>query len=52
MCGFKIAYGKWQTAAGYRLRFRFAIRPPPCIGLGFPGTPLRRSTASAAVPAP
>jgi hypothetical protein len=44
-----------QTATvfpGSRLRLRFAARPPPCIGLAFPGTPSHRSTASAVVPAP
>jgi len=44
-----------QTATvfpGSRLRLRFAVRPPPCIGLAFPGTPPHRSTVSAAAPAP
>jgi hypothetical protein len=36
-----------QTATifpGSRLRLRFAVRPPPCVGLAFPGTPAHRST--------
>ncbi|MGH8150176.1 MAG: putative transposase [Steroidobacteraceae bacterium] len=37
---------------GSPLRLRFAVRPPPCIGLAFPGSPARRSTASAAAPGP
>src|ERR1035441_7068229 len=36
------------TFPGSRLRIRFAVRPPPCIGLAFPGTPAHRSTTSAA----
>jgi hypothetical protein len=32
---------------GTRLRLRFAVRPPPLIGLAFPGTPADRSTATA-----
>jgi len=43
-----------QTATiypGSRLRIRFAARPPPRIGLAFPGSPAERGTA-AAVPAP
>lgn len=38
-----------QTATvfpGTRLRLRFAVRPPPLIGLAFPGTPAHRSSAS------
>jgi transposase len=37
-----------QTATifpGSILRLRFAVRPPPCIGLAFPGSPANRSTA-------
>ena len=44
-----------QTATlfpGSRLRLRFAVRPPPCVGLAFPGTPAHRSTATAVAPAP
>jgi transposase len=45
-----------QTATifpGSRLRMRFAVRPPACIGLAFPGTPAHRSTpTSAAASAP
>ena len=37
---------------GSRLRMRFAMRPPPRIGLAFPGSPLERSTEAVAVPAP
>jgi len=39
-----------QTATvfpGTRLRLRFAVRPPPLIGLAFTGTPAQRSIASA-----
>jgi len=39
-----------QTATifpGSRLRLRFAVRPPPRIGLAFPGSPVERSTAAA-----
>ena len=32
---------------GTRLRLRFAVRPPPLIGLAFPGTPAHRGAASA-----
>ena len=38
-----------QTATifpGSRLRIRFAVRPPPRIGLAFPGSPVERSTAT------
>ena len=44
-----------QTATifpGSRLRIRFAVRSPPCIGLAFPGSPVHRSTAPASPPAP
>jgi transposase len=44
-----------QTATifpGSRLRMRFAVRPPPRIGLAFPGSPAERNTAAAVVPAP
>ena len=37
---------------GSRLRMRFAVRPPPRIGLAFPGSPVERSTEIVAVPAP
>jgi transposase-like protein len=37
---------------GSRLRMRFAVRPPPRIGLAFPGSPVERSTVSAVLPAP
>jgi transposase len=33
---------------GSRLRMRFAVRPPPRIGLAFPGSPSERSTVTAA----
>jgi hypothetical protein len=39
-----------QTATifpGSRLRLRFAVRPPPRIGLAFPGSPTERSAAPA-----
>jgi transposase len=44
-----------QTATifpGSRLRMRFAMCPPPRIGLAFPGSPAVRSTATAVAPAP
>jgi transposase len=44
-----------QTATifpGSRLRIRFSVRPPPRIGLAFPGSPVERSTATAVAPAP
>ncbi|HEV2979490.1 MAG TPA: hypothetical protein VG425_18065 [Casimicrobiaceae bacterium] len=44
-----------QTATifpGSRLRIRFAVRPPPRIGLAFPGSPVQRSIASAVTPVP
>jgi transposase len=44
-----------QTATifpGSRLRLRFAVRPPPRIGLAFPGSPLERNADTAVVPAP
>ena len=37
-----------QTAIvfpGSRLRMRFAVRQPPCIGLAFPSSPARRQPA-------
>jgi hypothetical protein len=43
-----------QTAAvfpGTRLRVRFAVFPPPLIGLAFPGTPPGRGAPSAPCPA-
>jgi transposase len=42
-----------QTATifpGSRLRIRFAVRPPPRIGLAFPGSPVDRTTATAVAP--
>jgi transposase len=44
-----------QTATifpGSRLRIRFAVRPPPRIGLAFPGSPVDRSTATAVAQVP
>jgi hypothetical protein len=44
-----------QTATmfpGSHLRMRFAMRPPPRIGLAFPGSPDVRSTATTVAPAP
>lgn len=35
------------TFPGSRLRMRFSVRPPPRIGLAFPGSPAKRSTATA-----
>jgi hypothetical protein len=40
------------TFPGSRLRIRFAVRPPPRIGLAFPGSPGERSTAKAVAAAP
>jgi transposase len=42
-----------QTATifpGSCLRMRFTVRPPPRIGLAFPGSPAKRSTATAVAP--
>ena len=42
-----------QTATifpGSRLRMRFAVHPPPHIGLAFPGSPADRSPAASATP--
>jgi transposase len=44
-----------QTATifpGSRLQIRFAVRPPPRIGLAFPGSPVERGTATAVAPVP
>jgi inorganic triphosphatase YgiF len=44
-----------QTATifpGSRLRIRFAVHPPPRIGLAFPGSPVERSTTTAVAPVP
>src|SRR3974377_311156 len=44
-----------QTATvfpGSRLRMRFAVRPPPRIGLAFPRSPLEHSTETVAPAAP
>jgi hypothetical protein len=44
-----------QTATifpGSRLRIRFAVRPPPRVGLAFPGSPVERGTATAVAPVP
>jgi hypothetical protein len=44
-----------QTATifpGSHLRMRFAMRPPPRIGLAFPGSSVERSHATAAALAP
>jgi hypothetical protein len=37
---------------GSRLRMRFALRPPPRIGLAFPGSPASRSTPAAVAQGP
>lgn len=42
-----------QTATifpGSLLRIRFSVRPPPRIGLAFPGSPVERDTAAAPAP--
>jgi hypothetical protein len=44
-----------QTATifpGSRLRIQFAVRPPPRIGLAFPGSPVERSTVTTVAPVP
>lgn len=44
-----------QTATifpGSRLRMRFAVRPPPHIGLAFPGSPVDRSAPTTAASTP
>jgi transposase len=41
-----------STFPGSRLRVRFAVRPPPRIGLAFPGSPGEPSTAMAVAAAP
>jgi transposase len=41
-----------STFPGSRLRIRFAVRPPPRIGLAFPGSPGEPSTATAVAAAP
>jgi len=40
------------TFPGSRLRIRFAVRPPPRIGLAFPGSPVERTAATADAAAP
>jgi transposase len=40
------------TFPGSRLRIRFSVRPPPRIGLAFPGSPLDRGTTTAVAPTP
>ena len=40
------------TFPGSHLRLRFAVRPPPRIGLAFPGSPAERSAAAALVSSP
>jgi transposase len=37
---------------GSRLRIRFGVRPPPRIGLAFPGSPVERGTATTVAPVP
>jgi transposase len=37
---------------GSQLLIRFAMRPPPRIGLAFPGSPVERRTATAVAPVP
>jgi hypothetical protein len=40
------------TFPGSRLRIRFAVHPPPRVGLAFPGSPAEPSTAAALAEAP
>jgi hypothetical protein len=40
------------TFPGSRLRIRFAVRPPPRIGLAFPGSPAERAAATTGAAAP
>ena len=40
------------TFPGSRLRIRFAVHPPPRIGLAFPASPAKRTAATAGAPAP
>ena len=40
------------TFPGSRLRMRFGVRPPPRIGLAFPGSPVQRSIPTAVASAP
>jgi hypothetical protein len=40
------------TFPGSRLRLHFAVRPPPRIGLAFPGSPVNRSLPKAVAPVP
>jgi transposase len=40
------------TFPGSRLRIRFAVRPPPRIGLAFPASPAKRTAATASAPVP
>jgi hypothetical protein len=40
------------TFPGSRLRMRFAVRPPPRIGLAFPGSPRERGAAPAPASTP
>jgi hypothetical protein len=41
-----------MTFPGSRLRMRFAMRPPPRLGLAFPGSPAKHGTAATVAPAP
>jgi hypothetical protein len=40
------------TFPGSRLRIRFTVRPPPRIGLAFPGSPAERTAAAAGADGP
>jgi hypothetical protein len=40
------------TFPGSSLRLRFVVRPPPCLGLAFPGSPAHRGTMPASPSAP
>jgi hypothetical protein len=48
----EMLYQTATTFPGSRLRMRFAMRPPPRIGLAFPGSPVERSTAAPAALTP
>jgi hypothetical protein len=48
----EMLYQTATTFPGSRLRMRFAMRPPPRIGLAFPGSPVERSAAAPAALTP
>jgi hypothetical protein len=47
-----IGRGTATIFPGSRLRIRFTVRPPPRVGLAFPGSPVERSAATAIAPVP